>query len=79
MAGTSTTNGGGLCLRPDPRVPRPTTTPRCISTPLFSADDDGVCVASHSAMHFLSPGCQFGAAGETAQVSALRHNGFRWK
>jgi hypothetical protein len=36
-------------------------------------------VASHSAMHFLSPGCQFGAAGETAQVSALRHNGFRGK
>ena len=26
-AGTSTTNGGGLCLRPDPRVPKPTTTP----------------------------------------------------
>src|SRR5262245_45567330 len=26
MAGTSTTNGGGLCLRPDPRVPEPTTT-----------------------------------------------------
>ena len=28
MAGTSTTNGGGLCLRPDPRVPKPTTTPQ---------------------------------------------------
>ena len=27
-AGTSTTNGGGLCLRPDPRVPKPTTTPQ---------------------------------------------------
>ena len=55
MAGTSTTNGGGLCLRPDPRVPRPTTTPRCISTPLSSADDDGVCVASHSRCIFSVP------------------------
>jgi hypothetical protein len=36
-------------------------------------------VAPHSALHFLSPGCQFGAAGETAQVRALRHNGFRRK
>ena len=27
-AGTSTTNGGGLFLRPDPRVPNPTTTPQ---------------------------------------------------
>src|SRR6476620_3672500 len=27
-AGTSTTTGGGLCLRPDPRVPKPATTPQ---------------------------------------------------
>src|ERR1700752_315272 len=27
-AGTFTTSGGGLCPRPDPRVPKPTTTPQ---------------------------------------------------
>jgi len=36
-------------------------------------------VASHSALHFLSPGCQFNSAGEMAQVRALRQNGFRRK
>src|SRR6476661_8772414 len=34
-AGTSTTNGGGLCLRPDPRVPQSTAAPAAPRLPLL--------------------------------------------
>src|SRR4029077_19091211 len=36
-------------------------------------------VASHSALHFLSPSCEFSVGCETAQVRAFRHNAFRRK
>src|SRR6476659_1455432 len=45
-AGTCTTNGGGLCLRPDPRVPKPTTAPAAPRLPLLG--DRRACTTTGS-------------------------------
>jgi hypothetical protein len=43
------------------------------------ADSRHTRVASHSALHFLRPGCRFSSGSETAQVRASRYNRFRGK